>query len=232
MSALWNDLRYALRTLPQRPGFTAVATLTLALGIGANRAIFTLVDATLLRKLPFPAPDRLVLIWGQSRQQDWSELPLSLPNFLDLRAQSHVFADVAAWVTDRVDLSGTDQPKQLQSALITASLFPVLDVRPSLGRTFRADEDLPGGPRTVILSDSLWRRRFGAAGDLVGKTIGLGAAWALTRLLSGLLFQVRATDPVVFAAVAVLLAVVAVAASVLPAWRALAVDPAVALRHS
>jgi putative ABC transport system permease protein len=173
MGTFWSDLRYALRTLAQRPGFTAVAALTLALGIGANTAIFSRIDATLLRKPAFADPDRLALVWGKSGEQGFSELPLSLPNFLDLRAQSRVFEELAAWVTDRINLSGGNEPEQLQYALVTSNFFTVLGVRPVAGRAFLPAEEQPGCPRIVVLSHSLWQRRFGGAPDLVGRSVTL-----------------------------------------------------------
>src|SRR5215470_12302786 len=173
MDSLLQDIRYALRMLINNPGLTFVALIALALGIGANTAIFSVVNATLLRPLPFRSPEQLALVWGDKKQKDWPQLPLSFPNFKDVREQSHVFQDMGAWVLGRFNLSGVDQPERVQYAIVTASFFPVLDIKPILGRTFLSTEDQPGAARVAILSYSLWQRRLGADSDLVGKTLTL-----------------------------------------------------------
>src|SRR5205085_1352292 len=148
-------------------GFTAVAVIALALGIGANTAIFSVVEAVLLRPLPFPDPDRLVLIWQTKPQSGWPQLPFSFPNYTDLkeqdREQSGAFEDIAAWSSyadTRFNLSDENKPEKVQAALVSAEFFPVIGVKPILGRAFLPEEDRPGGERVVVISNSLWKRRF------------------------------------------------------------------------
>ena len=171
---LWRDLRYAARTLRRQPGFAAATVLTLALAIGATTAIFTVVDATLLRPLPFPQPDRLVQI-GRAFQGDFGS-SVSPPKFLHWRREGRtVFADVAACSSlgSAFSLVGSGTPERVPGALVSAAFFDVMGVRPLLGRAFREDEDLPGGPRVVVLSHALWKNRFGANPEIVGRAITL-----------------------------------------------------------
>jgi len=158
--------------LIRKPAFTAVVVLTLALGIGANTAIFSVVDAVLLRPLPFPGADRLALITGSKPRQGWPELPLSLPNFTDIKDTAKSFEGMAAWIASRINISG-GEPEQVQSAIVSSSLFSVLGVAPALGRSFSLEEDQQGIPPVAILSHSLWQRRFGSDPGLVGRTITL-----------------------------------------------------------
>ncbi len=172
MDTLLADLRYALRTLRRSPGFTAVAVLTLALGIGANTAIFSVVNAVLLRPLPFHDPDRLVLLWERSPQLEF--MAVAYPDFVDWREQSRAFEDVAVFNRFRtLNLTGVAEPERLATAVVTASLFPVLGAQAVVGRTFLPDEDHPGAPRTVVLSYGLWQRRFGSDPSLVGRALTL-----------------------------------------------------------
>ncbi len=177
MQTLWQDLRFGARMLVKKPGFTLVAVLTLALGIGANTAIFSVVNATLLRPLPFPQPDRLALFWGSKPRTNMPQLPLSLPNFNDVRAQCQSCESLSAWTIGHSNLTqGPTQdaePERVQYAIVTADFFATLGVQPLFGRAFRAEEDNPGQASAVIISHSLWRRRFGADPAAVGKTITL-----------------------------------------------------------
>ncbi len=173
MDTFLNDLRYALRKLLRTPGFTIVAVLTLGLGIGANSAIFSLVDAVLLRPLPYPAPERLMrldaLVHGHPA-------PFSGPNFLDFRAQNRVFTDMAAWDPETTTLTGAGEPERLQATDVSAGFFGILGVQPALGRTFRPGDNEPGHTAVVVLSDGLWRQRFGADPGILGRAISLDGA--------------------------------------------------------
>jgi hypothetical protein len=164
MLTLWQDLRYGLRLLAKSPGFTIVAVLTLALGIGANTAIFSVVNAVILRPLPFAAPDRLVAVWVTSLRSGATRGPASYPDFTDWRAQNHVFEHMAAFRTGDFTLTGTDEPAHVFGGVVSADLFPLLGAQAKLGRTFRPEEDerITGGARPAILSHGLWERRFGS----------------------------------------------------------------------
>jgi predicted permease len=173
MENLLQDIRYSIRTLAKRPAFTIVAVLTLALGIGANTAIFTVVDAALIRSLPYENPDALVHFWEISQKQDFSQREASYPDYIDLRAQNQVFEDMAGYNSNSLTLTTHDLSERLRAARVTASFFPLLGVNPLLGRAFIEGEDQPGRERIVILSHGLWQRRFGANPDIIGQTIGL-----------------------------------------------------------
>jgi predicted permease len=169
-----NDLRYGIRMLLKTPGFTAVAVVTLALGIGANTAIFSLVNSVLLRALPYQDADGLVVVWEQNPERGWYRNPVSAANFLDWRIQNNVFMQMAAADTvGTFNLTGTDRPEEIGGQQVTSNLLSLLGVRPVQGRDFLPEEDKPGGPRVTILSYGLWQRRFGSDPALVGKTISL-----------------------------------------------------------
>ena len=166
-----NNLRYATRLLLNRPAFTAVAVLTLALGIGANTAIFTVVNAVLLRPLPFRDPNRLVLLVERTTQ--FPTVTTSWENYQDWRDDSRSFEAVAAARTLTMTLSGVANPERVPAKMVTASLLPALGVAPQLGRTFSADDDKPGSAGVALLSDALWRRRFGGSADAIGRPLTL-----------------------------------------------------------
>jgi putative ABC transport system permease protein len=172
MDALFQDLRYAFRLLTKNFSFTAIAVATLALGIGANTAIFSVVNAVLLRPLPFRDPSRLVLALEHN-----PAIPgfssISYLNFLDWRAQNQSFESLEATCATAATLTGTGEPERLNARVATAGLFSLLGVNAILGRTFLADEDRPGGAPIALLSYGLWQRRFGASRDIIGKTIDL-----------------------------------------------------------
>jgi putative ABC transport system permease protein len=170
MDSLRQDILYALRRLRQAPGFTLVAIATLALGIGANSAIFSVVNAVLLRPLPFPEPDRLVLV-----AQTWEGHPVvySPQNFLDVEAQSRSFQGLAAIDTSGFTLTGQGAATRLDGAEVSASFFDVLRSRPALGRGFAAGENEPGKDKVVVLGEALWRTRFGGDPGVVGRTVQL-----------------------------------------------------------
>jgi len=167
-----QDLRYGLWMMLKNPGFTAVAALTLALGIGANTAIFTVVNAVLLQPLPFHEPERLVRVWRSSAEDD--RTALSFPDFADIRAKQTVFERMAAWRSNDCTLTGQGDPVNLSGLVVTAELFPLLGVTPQLGRGFTPEEDQAGN-RAVILSHSLWQNRFNSDPNVAGKTVTINS---------------------------------------------------------
>jgi putative ABC transport system permease protein len=176
MTGLSQDFRFALRQLRKSPGFTLVAVLTLALGIGANTTIFSVMNATLLKPLAFPDPNRLVLVWQTYGKEPGNFNIVSAPNYWDFERQNRVFEGIA--LCDSVgrgyNLSATGssrEPEQVPGLRVSASFFPVLGVQPFLGRTFLPEEEVRGKDHEVILSYGLWQRRYGADRTLVGKTI-------------------------------------------------------------
>ena len=178
MDTLLRDVRYSLRRIVKTPGFAAIVVLTLALGIGANTAIFSVVNAVLLRALPYRAPDRLVTInhWYRGVPGDpASELvaSVSVAGYRDYRDRTHSFEAVAVETGWRANLSGTGDPEQIPAAKASGDFFRVYGVPAQLGRTFGRDEDAPGKDRVVVISDGLWRRVFGADPGVIGKTIRL-----------------------------------------------------------
>jgi len=168
---LLQDLRYGVRMLLKNPGFTAIAAITLALGMGANTAIFSVVNAALLRSLPYRDPDHLVLL-HLHRPQEGSSLPLSV-DFLAWRDQAKSFEQVAAYGSGTADLTGSGEAERLSVAFVSADLFATLGVAPSMGRAFTPAEDTAGGAPVVILSDSLWRGHFGGDPGIIGRAIAL-----------------------------------------------------------
>ena len=173
MSAAMKDLRHAVRTLRRSPGFACVAIATLALGIGANTAIFSVVESVLLRPLPFQAADRLVLVYENDRIRGTRVELASLPDFLDFQEQSTVFEDLAALSGRTPTLTGAGDPERLEAAAVTANYFRVLGVEPALGRSFAPDEERPGNHRAAVLSHGLWQERFGGDPLAVGRSITL-----------------------------------------------------------
>ena len=170
LSAFVQDLAYAVRVLAARPSFTAVAIVTLALGIGANTALFSVLNAVILAPLPFPEPDRLVMLWEQDADDPSRLLIVSAPNFQDWTAQSTSCASTAIWEEERFNIAGTPEPEQVHGLRISSSAFEMLGVRPQLGRAFTRDEDEPGHD-VAIISDALWKRRYAADPSIVGRTI-------------------------------------------------------------
>jgi putative ABC transport system permease protein len=169
---LLQDVRYAARMLRRAPGFAAAALVTLMLGIGANTAIFTIVDGALLRPLPYASPDRLVTVGD--RAADGSSSNAGYTTILDWRARSRSLETVAIMRSWQVTLVTAGEAERVPAARVSANYFDMLGVRPAIGRTFTADEDRPEQWRVVILSDALWRRRFGGDPSIVGKTVTMG----------------------------------------------------------
>ncbi|HEV7517185.1 MAG TPA: ABC transporter permease, partial [Thermoanaerobaculia bacterium] len=178
MKTLWLDLRYGFRLLAKYPRVTVWAVLSLALGVGANTAIFTLVHALLLKPLPVAEPSRLIAVWGTEEKSGgggMSFFPISYPNFLDYREQNRSFS--ALFVYRRHHLSfaaGKGDPELVIGQIVSTNYFDVLGVKPPLGRGFTPGPDRAmGGEATIVLSDGLWRRRFGANPAVVGSTLTL-----------------------------------------------------------
>jgi len=177
-----NDLRFAFRQLLKNPGFTAVAVLTLALGIGANTAIFSVVDAVLLRPLAYPESDRLV--WLSERGPDWSGGSISCPNFTDWRNQQSVFEKFGVYSGSNFTLTGAGEPVRLAGAMMSSDVFAALRVQPEIGRVFGEDEDKPGGPPVAVIGHALWQNRFGGDAGIVNKTINLnGKAYTILGVM-------------------------------------------------
>jgi putative ABC transport system permease protein len=168
---MFQDLRYGLRMLLKNKGFTAVAALTLMLGIGANTVIFSVVNAVLLRPLPFPEPERIVWLRESHPPTNLPQFSVAFPNFLDWRSQNQVFAQMAAFREDGFNLQAGDEPKRVNGARVTVDFFATLGVRPEVGRAFLPQEDAPGGERVVILSHALWSQSFGGDPQLLGRQL-------------------------------------------------------------
>ena len=171
MGTLLQDLRYAMRMLVKSPGFTAIAVLTLALGIGANTALFSIVNGVLLSPLPYPQPDRLVAVY--SRTSDFGESSISYPNFLDWQRDNNSFVQIAGYRQDSFNMTGAGEPERLRTEMISADFFSVLGIHPVMGRLFTAQDDHAGAAPVVLVSEGLWRRRFGASPKIVGQSISL-----------------------------------------------------------
>jgi len=174
MDLLTKDLRFALRVIRNSPGFTAVAILTLALGIGANTAIFSFVNAVLLKPLPFPHAERILNVWEKPPEGDRNGI--STLNFLDWKSQNTVFTAMAAQAWGSVTLTGADVPVELRNGRVSAPYFDIFGAKPMLGRTFAPDEDQPGKQYEVVLSHRLWESRFGADPSLIGRSIRLNGS--------------------------------------------------------
>src|SRR5690348_8309037 len=173
METLIQDVRFGLRMLLKSPSISIVATIALALGIGANTAIFSVVNAVLLRPLPFPDSDKLVALFETDTQRGLVRGSQSYPNFMDLRAQSTSFEHVSSYHNSDYILTGRGEPARLQGLVATADLFPLLGVQPLLGRTFLPDEDKPSNGRVVILSEQLFRKRFNSDPSILNQAITL-----------------------------------------------------------
>src|SRR2546423_611349 len=165
------DIRYAIRMLAKSPAFTFIAVLTRGLAIGANTAIFSVVNAVLLRPLPYPEAEKLVRVFGT--QPTLPEAPSSPANFLEWRTENQAFTHIATWNGQSFNLTGTDKPERVIGARVSGDIFQLLGVQPALGRDFTAEEDRDGGNRVVILSYEFWQRRFGGDANAIRQTIKL-----------------------------------------------------------
>jgi hypothetical protein len=236
LETLAQDLRFALRILIQHPGYTTVAVLTLALGIGANSAVFTVAQAALLRSWPAREPERLVKMYSKTPQGSGD---FSYPDYLDLAAQSSSMEGILASSRRAKILRLGAESQLVLDDLVSPNYFSVLGIDAQLGRTFSPATGAAGEP-VVVISDALWHRVFNADPSLVGKQIwltgrgytvvGLLASLLVMRLLSSLLYGVKPTDPLSYAVSAALVVLVALVATWIPARRAAAIDPMQALR--
>ena len=177
LDTLWQDVRYAARVLRKSPGFTAVAVLTLALGIGVNTAMFSVIDAVLLRPLPFPEPNRLVWAFGKFSQSN--QAGVSPPDFLDYRSSAQTFEQFAALQGHEgfANISGGDKPELVQSVVVSWNFFDALGIRPMLGRSFEPADEQNQLPQVVILGHGIWKRDFGSDREVVGRRILVEGAW-------------------------------------------------------
>ena len=191
---LLQDIRYGVRTLAKNPGFTIVAVVALALGIGANSAIFSVVNSVLLRPLPFKDPNQLVMVWDEQTHLGFPKDTPTPANFLDWQRQNSVFTGMAAMAPRSFNLTGTGEPERLDGRRISANLFDLLGIQPQLGRNFRPEEDTPG-THVVILSHGLWERRFGADPRIVGRTINLnGESYIVVGVMPAAMELPKMTD--------------------------------------
>ena len=185
METLLRDVHYGIRSLLKRPGFTAIAVITLALGIGANTAIFSLVNAVLIRPLPFAEPDRLVWMWGNIRNGG-NRASVSPLDFLDYRAQTTTFEEFAAFIGGPLplNLTGSGEPERLSAAAVTGNYFQALGVKPAFGRTFLLENEKPGSDQVTVLSYALWQKRFGGDPAILNQTVTLdGRSFAILGVM-------------------------------------------------
>jgi predicted permease len=192
---LLQNLRYVVRVLWKQPGFTAVAVLTLALGIGATTAIFSVVYGVLLKPLPFHEPDRLVALYHLAPGFGTNELPQSAATYFTYRDHTRVFEDIGIWNTGEVSANRSGEPERVRALRVTDGLLPLLGIHPQLGRLIRKEDDVPGAPDRVILTHGYWQRAFGAAKDVVGQPLVIDARpYEIIGILPAS-FKLLETDP-------------------------------------
>src|SRR5262245_5013236 len=184
MDTFFKDVRYAVRNLLKRPSFTVIAVVTLGLGIGANTAIFSAINALLLKPLPLPEPDRVVAIWDKMPSRGVVHNEVSMANYLDWRAQSQSFEHLGLYRWWSTNLTGVDSPERIQGFLVTANFFEALGMKPLMGRNFTEEENQPGKDQVAIITYSLWQRRFGADPNILNRTISLNS---VTRNVIGVM---------------------------------------------
>ena len=184
MDSLLKDFHYAMRNILKRPGFTAIAVITLALGIGANTAIFSSINALLIKPLPFPDLDRVVAIWDKAPSRGVEHNEVALANYLDWRAQNRSFEQLALYRWWSTNLTGGDTPERIQGFLVTTNFLDVVGIKPIQGRNFSEEENQPGKDSVAIITYSLWQRRFGADPNIVNKTITTNS---ITRTVIGVM---------------------------------------------
>ncbi len=186
METLLRDIRYGIRSLLKYPGFTAIAIVTLALGIGANTAIFSLVSAVLLKPLPFPEADHLVMVWEDASVVGFPRDDAAPGNYAEWKNQQTTFADMAAMTARSFTLTGDGEAERPPALAVTWNLFPLLGVAPMLGRNFTADDDTPGAGKVTIVSHGLWQRRYGSDPNIVGRDIQLdGEKYRVVGVMPG-----------------------------------------------
>src|SRR5271163_5248305 len=192
MESLIQDLKYAARVLLKSPGFVAIAVLTLALGIGANTALFSVVNGVLLRPLPFPRPNELVILSEKTANFDNSSL--SYPNFQDWQRSNSSFSSIAAYRNDDFSITGTGEAERVRVGMVSAGFFELLGVHPTRGGLFTAGEDRLGTAPVVLISAGLWQRKFGSAPDIVGKRITMnGDSYSVIGVIPAS-FQLESTN--------------------------------------
>src|ERR1700741_73729 len=169
MGTFVQDIRYAIRMLAKNPGFTIIAVLTLALGIGANTAIFSVVSGVLLRPLPYPEPDRLISL--SEKTANFESSSISYPNFLDWQRQNTSFSAMAAYRQEDYSLTGNGETERVRVGMISHNFFDILGIHPVAGRLFTAEEDRLGTTKVALIGAGLWERKFGASPDILGKTL-------------------------------------------------------------
>ncbi len=187
MGTLWQDIHYGFRMLFKHKGFTAIAILALALGIGANTAIFSVVNAVLLRPLPYSEPNRLVMVWQKGEKAAGGDrVPLSVADFLDWRGQKQAFEKIAAYGTNLFNYTGGQIPEQISGATVTADFFSTLGAAPAMGRTFLPEEDQPKANPVVVVSHEFWRKYLASNPQAVNQTINLnGASYTIVGVMPG-----------------------------------------------
>jgi putative ABC transport system permease protein len=171
METLWHDLRYGSRMLLKKPGFTAVVVLTMALGIGANTAIFSLINAVLLNPLPFRDPEQLVMVWEDASFAGFPQNTPAPANYVDWKTQNQVFDEMAATADRSYNLTGDGEPEKVEAKAVSANFFSLLGINPVLGRTFNPEEDKPGQSKVVVISYGLWQSRYGGERSIIGRDI-------------------------------------------------------------
>ena len=174
MSTLLQDIRFSIRMLVKNPGFAAIAILTLALGIGANTALFSVVNGVLLNPLAYPHSEQLVTVYGKT--PGFARAPISYLNFLDWQRATRTFSSMALYRNEPYNLTGTGEAELVGGSMISADFFPTLGVTPVLGRNFRTDDDRAGAAPVVMLGGGLWKRKFGSSPDVIGKSIVVNGA--------------------------------------------------------
>jgi predicted permease len=193
MTSFWQDMRYGLRVLLKNPGFTAIAVLTLALGIGANTALFSVVNGVLLNPLPYPNPDQLLAVYTST--PTFGQSSISYPNFLDWHKDNHSFSALGAFRSDDYNLTGAGEPERLHGHMITADFFTALGINPLLGRDILPEEDQAGGAPVAVIGDGLWKRKFGLSREVLGKSITLnGKAYTVIGVATGQIAGLSPTD--------------------------------------
>lgn len=195
MNSIIKDIRFAIRGLLKHPAFTAIAVVTLALGIGGSTSIFTVVDAALLRGLPYKSPDRLYHLWEQTPKQEYPKREFSYPDYQDYQ-QNNVFDGLAGYTGGRVILSGYGEPESLNAPRVSANFFSVLGVDPFLGKTFQNGEDVPGAAKVTVLTYGLWQRRFGGDPAIIGQALNInGQSFTVVGVLpASFQFALRPAD--------------------------------------
>jgi len=189
----WQDVRYGLRVFSKSSGFAAIAILTLALGIGANTALFSVVNGVLLNPLPFPNPDQLLAVY--SRTSSFGESSISYPNFLDWHKDNNSFSSISAFRSEDYNMTGAGEPERLHGHMISADFFLTLGVQLPLGRNIRPEEDQAGAAPVVVIGDGLWKRKFGSSQDVLGKSLNLnGKAYTVIGVAPGRLPVFSPTD--------------------------------------